>query len=298
MIDFLSVLGPDGRPIVRQRLTHPAVYLDTWALRLFAEDDPHGLRARFREALVRAGGTLMLSSLNVGEFTFADRRHAEAAGVFLDTLYPHYFFSNFSPFEVINRELAAAVKQTKEPSAGDSGLLLVFAEDTVNIGQPSLASWFLSNHAVRDQMKQDLASMGAALLAGFDGLRQQFDDDPSFAAVALRNIKESTLPRATQGLLRSLFYRLQADPALKLSVSDAMDIGHSVVAGAYCDFVLIDRVWRARMTDAHEFLQECGITTRVAEFYARHNNGVERFLERLKAWLSGLAEGVPESRNS
>jgi hypothetical protein len=67
MIEFLDILGPDERQLVLQRLTHSAVYLDTWAIRLFAEDEVPGLGAGFRAALTRSGGTLMLSSLNVGE---------------------------------------------------------------------------------------------------------------------------------------------------------------------------------------------------------------------------------------
>jgi hypothetical protein len=39
MITFPSILGANGLPFVMQTLTHPAVYLDTWALRLFAEGD-------------------------------------------------------------------------------------------------------------------------------------------------------------------------------------------------------------------------------------------------------------------
>ena len=30
MIEFPIILGSDGRPLVRQVLTHPAVYPDTW----------------------------------------------------------------------------------------------------------------------------------------------------------------------------------------------------------------------------------------------------------------------------
>ncbi len=62
MIEFSPLLGPDGRPLVRQTLTHPAVYLDTWALRTFAESPP-ALGARFREAVIRARGSLVLSHL-------------------------------------------------------------------------------------------------------------------------------------------------------------------------------------------------------------------------------------------
>jgi hypothetical protein len=49
MITFPSILAANGLPFVMQTLTHPAVYLDTWALRLLAEGNrPLGIR--FREA--------------------------------------------------------------------------------------------------------------------------------------------------------------------------------------------------------------------------------------------------------
>ncbi len=94
MIEFMRIVGRDGRPFVRQVLTHPSVYLDTWAIRLFAEDDP-ALGARFRAALHRAGGTLMLSHPSVGEFTYDDARPARSAGRYIDTLQPNLFFSMF-----------------------------------------------------------------------------------------------------------------------------------------------------------------------------------------------------------
>ena len=71
MIEFPVILGPDGRPIVLQKITHPAIYLDTWALRLFAEDEPL-LGQQFRDALLRVRGALMLSHLSLGEFTSLD----------------------------------------------------------------------------------------------------------------------------------------------------------------------------------------------------------------------------------
>src|ERR1700683_4764433 len=76
MINFPKILGPAGRNFVEQRLLHPAVYLDTWAIRLFAEGDASN-RGRFRSALLRASGTLVISDLTLGEFaSFDDARHA------------------------------------------------------------------------------------------------------------------------------------------------------------------------------------------------------------------------------
>jgi hypothetical protein len=123
MISFPTILGSDGRKLVLQRLVHPAVYFDTWAIRLFAENDPIG--DRFRTALLRAGGTLVISDLNVGDFAaFDDPRHALAAARFIDSIAPNLFFATFSAFPVIDREVAIMVRQTDQsPAVGPSGHL-------------------------------------------------------------------------------------------------------------------------------------------------------------------------------
>jgi hypothetical protein len=283
MIDFLLLLAADGRPQVRQELVHPAVYLDTWALRLFAEDDPQ-LGARFRDALRRARGTLVLSSLSLAEFTFDVGAHAWAVGAFIDTLYPHLFFSHFDPFLVLQAEVRVMVGQTRESPAGDRGMLEQFADDAVKRGRPSVRHWFESVHVFRADMRRQLDAMASEFIKGFESLRADFARDPQFAKNALRNIRTSTRPRATQALLRALMYRLRTDPAFTLETNDALDIAHTLVAAAYCDFVLVDRGWHVRLKDAHAFLRRCGITTRVAQFYTRPNEGVLRFLEKLEAW--------------
>jgi hypothetical protein len=282
------MVGPDGRPYVLQKLTHPAVYLDTWALRLFAEGD-RDLGVRFRKALIHARGTLVLSSLSIGEFAmFDDRRHADAVGVYVDTFYPDLFFAHFDPFRVITDEISVMVGQTKETPAGDVDMLIQFAQSAAQAGYPSLSSWFVSMHSARVDLRTYLDGMGGGFIEGFGQLRARFRDEPGFDKNALRNIKVSTRPRATQALLRSLVYRLQRDSSLQLDVNDALDVGHGLVAAAYGDFVLLDHRWYLRFTDASKFMRRYGITTRVAEFYSRRDGGVLRFLERLEGWPSKL----------
>jgi len=282
VIKFPPLLGPDGRPFVIQQLTHPAVYLDTWALRLFAEDDPV-LGARFRNALHQVHGTLVISSLNVAEFTFDVASHARAVGAYIDTLYPLLFFSHFDPFYVIASELQHMLRQTTGSPAGDEGMLELFATEAAQRGRPSVRHWFEAVHTHRSHVRGNLDTMAAAFIKGFEELRLQFHD-PQFAKNALRNIESSTRPRATQALLRALMYRMRCDPAFRLSINDALDAGHSIVSAAYCDFVLVDRAWTRRLQDAHRFLQHCRITTKVARGYAKRDEGVLRFLEELEAW--------------
>lgn len=147
MISFPTILGPDGRRLVQQRLIRPAVYFDTWAIRLFAEDDSP-MRDRFRDALLRAGGTLVVSDLNLGDFAaFDDARHAQAAGRFIDSMGPNLFFATFSAFPVIDREVAIMVRQTAESPIGDADMLRLYAESAErHNGGPSVLSWFIGVH--------------------------------------------------------------------------------------------------------------------------------------------------------
>jgi hypothetical protein len=288
MITFPSILAANGLPFVMQTLTHPAVYLDTWALRLFAEGDrPLGIR--FRQALVSARGTLVLSHLSLAEFSvFGDVRHVQAVSTYVDTLYPNIFFSKFDPFDVIKTELPVMVGQTRESPAGDSDVLRLFAEDKERAGYPSLAHWFLAMHSGRATLAPHLERMAGEFVKGFVALRTRFQTEAGYAKSALRNIRESPRPRATQALLRALLYRLRTDPNLKLTTNDGIDILHAIVAGAYCDLVLLDGPCHRRLTDAETFMRRWGITTKVALFYSQRDNGVLHFLDRLEAWPATL----------
>ncbi len=166
MISFPIVLGPDGRKLVQQRLTHPAVDLDTWAIRLFAEGNP-ALGERFRAALRRVGGTLVISHLSVGEFAkFDDPRHTHCAGRYIDTVIPNLFLSTFEPFRVIEREIPIMVRQTTESPAGDSEMLRLYAEAAEQRGWPSVYEWFAYMHTDRANIAARTGAMARSFQDG------------------------------------------------------------------------------------------------------------------------------------
>jgi hypothetical protein len=262
MIEFPVILGPDGRPIVMQKLTHPAVYLDTWALRHFAEHEP-ALGERFREGLLRIRGTLMLSHMSFGEFTsFDDSRHAQSVGVFVDSINPHIFFSQFDPFQVIPAEYSAIAGQRNGTPAGDMRLLGLFGARHTDRGYPSISDWF-DYSADRAEYRVSIDEMAQRFLDGVAELRNRFATEPDFVKLAPDNVKASKLPRATEALLRTLIFRL--DPKMTLDVNDALDIAHCIVPAAYADFVLLDRRWYLRLEDARDYLRSVGIETQIAE---------------------------------
>jgi hypothetical protein len=103
MIELLHTLSPLGTRQVRQELVSPSVYLDTWAIREFAENLVLG--DRFRSAVLRAQGPLALSDINMVEFTgVSDPSHTQAAGRFVDSLLPHLFLMRCDSTVVIQRE--------------------------------------------------------------------------------------------------------------------------------------------------------------------------------------------------
>ena len=280
MIEFPVILGPDDRPIVMQKNVHPAIYLDTWALRLFAEEEP-ALGQRFREALLRAGGTLMLSHMSFGEFTsFGDPRHARSVGALVDSINPHIFFSQFDPFQVIPAEYSTIAGHRNGTPAGDVRLLDLYARRGGG-RQPSISDWF-DYSAYRSEYRADIDEMAERFLNGLAVLRDRLATEPDFVELALENVKASKLPRATEALLRTLIYRL--DRKMTLNVNDALDIAHCIVPAAYADFVLLDRRWYLRLKDAEGFLRSVGIETRIAEQYTKRDGGVLKFLEKLETW--------------
>jgi hypothetical protein len=281
MITFYNVLGPDGRPLVQQRLVQPCIYLDTWAIRLFSEDD-QPLGKRFRELLYEIDGTIMLSSLSFFEFTFDDDRHWRYAGAYLDGLAPRVFFSLFDPFEVMKREIQIMVGNTDQSPAGDIGLLQQYASDYSSNSRTPLLDWLQHINNNRNDIKQQRTKMAQSMLDGWSALHLRLATEPGFAKSALRDIKLSTRPRATQALIRTVFYLLRNRNTSEVTINDALDIGHSIVPASYCHYVLIDRVWSAKIIEATKFLRRYGIDTHVAQCYSVRDGGIQRMLTAIE----------------
>lgn len=284
MISFPPILGPDGRKLVSQSLTHPAVYLDTWAIRLFAEDEPP-LGERFHDAVMSVGGTLMLSHLSFAEFTYDDPRHALSAGHYLDTLIPNLFFSMFDFSKVLEAEVKRILGQTSENPAGDVDMLKLYAEGAEQRGYPSVAGWFAHMHSDRARVAASRKAMAQSVLDGVSELRRRLDTEPDFARSIPREIKNSRChPRATHALARAVIYQLALDRKLDLTVNDAADLAHCIVPAAYCEFVLLDRGWYARLQDAQRFLKKRGLNAPIARHFTARGGGIVRFLEHLESW--------------
>ena len=284
MIELQPIVSTDGRYHVRQQLVPPVVYLDTWAIREFSENEALG--SRFRGALLRTCGTLALSDINLIEFTTFELPHnAEAAGRFTDSLLPHLFLMKCDPGKVIEREEAHLAGRLDQSPAGDERALVQFAEAAARRGgRFSMATWFNIVHTERDRLKGQLPAIAEVFYAQLRRLRAELQKEPlSLAPVAYRD--QIALGRPpTQQLMRAVVDVLQRDRRVSETTNNAVDLLHTIVPGAYCDFVLLDGQWADRLKRAMTRLSEAGIPMRLRATYSNRNGGVEKFLQALEAW--------------
>jgi hypothetical protein len=293
VIEFLVTLDSEGRPQVQQSLVSPSVYLHTWAIRAFAEN---GLRGdRFRQALQHVRGTLVLSDLNLLDFTsFDDPRHARGAAAFVDSLMPQVFFLRSDPFQVMNRELEYLVKHIRSSPAGDEDMLSLFAEGTaVRGGRMTTAGWFSSVHEKRKSLRDGAQGLADSLFRGINEIRARMTGEQDFRRAVQQGVETARRPRATLALLRAVVYRLQADHRMPQTANTAIDLLHSIVPSAYCNFVLVDGQWHDLLEDARARLVAAAFDARVAMSFSERGDGVEQFLQTLENW--GQAEPPPNS---
>lgn len=75
---------------MRQTLVHPVVYLDQWAVRHFADQEPDA--NRFIAALHAAGGTWFFSQVNLSEFiAMRDLATARRVEALIARAFPHFY---------------------------------------------------------------------------------------------------------------------------------------------------------------------------------------------------------------
>lgn len=280
MIEMIHMLSAIGMRQARQTLISPSVYLDTWAIREFSENSVLG--DRFRSALLRAQGTLALSDINLVEFTgMSDSSHTREAGRFFDSLLPHLFLMRCDPTVVIERERELLLQKRDQSPAGDERSLAEFAAAAARRNDRfSASAWFSIVHSERAKLRPQIPGIARVFYAQIAQLRERIAKEPG--ALKLELPERNRPP--TLALLRAIMHDMQADRRLPEDQNSAIDLLHTIVPGAYCDFVLLDRQWRIRLKSAAVKLAAARITARVAAAYSKQKDGLERFLKALESW--------------
>ena len=275
------LLDKNGQLRVEQWTLPPAVYLDHWALRDISEDT--SLRARFTRALLSKQGTLMLSWLNLVEFTkVTDISQGRAAEEFLEKLLPNVFFFEVNPFTVIESEDRLLAGAEPFPPHADTAFLRAFIALKPRSPRPFTAK-NLFTIAQESGLSARFEALADTVVERAEALRSVFLADRAFEARVKRLPAGPAIQHGTRYVLRELVRPMLLDQAAKVTRNHAIDLIHSVVPVAYCEMVLLDKHWQVQVERMRVRFVDADMSFPVAQVFSRRSNGLNRFLSLLES---------------
>jgi len=281
--------------MVVQELTSPSVYLDHWAFREIS--DSKTLSKRFSEALLCRGGTLVLSWLNIVEFckvTIDNQR--QNASSFLDKIGPNVFWINPDFFAVAKYESGRSGNcNCPLPDREIATVhLKVLHSKTQNQSTASLGGGFdvvFNSTNIRQQFDE----LGSLISSQFEWMRGDQEINKSLRK-PLQPLKlEQPDLHATRLIARELIGPLVKQRDLKITHNDAIDLTHTVVPVSYCDYVLLDNGWTARVNQLRARFKKANVYIPMAKVFSKKNDGMESFFKELEGYPSagGAADSSP-----
>lgn len=275
-------IDDSGSLRIEQMTVTPAVYLDHWALRKISEDP--SLTKRVTEALNRCRGTLMLSWLNLIEFTkVEDPQHAISAEAFVDALLPNVFFLEINPFAVIERENALLAGGPLAQPHGDLEFLKFFAERNPRSVKP-FTSRNLFTAMDSNTLVASFEALADTIVDRTEALRDTMSVDAEFERRVRRPPKGPEIQRGTRYILRELARPFLVDRGIRISRNNAIDLVHAVVPVAYCDIVLLDKHWREQVNRMRVRFDDAKMSIPIAKIYSGGPDELCEFCSALEVW--------------
>jgi hypothetical protein len=275
-----SKINFNGKIIVKidQIANPPSVYLDTWALFDFIENDD--LAKKFINILNSLGGTLMLSMISIIEaMTLENQKQILNLYKFINSVGTAFLDFNF--IRVIKKEKKYKKNKglfLKISPAVDFELLNAFTkihkpEDSLKTSEILLAyrQDLDSGKVMEENWEQSLFPIIVRARNNINAL--------SNAKKRFRRRKEKAntckFP-CTEFLMETCFDYIAINENMKMPDKEWRDIFHTIVPVAYCDFVLVDKKWL-------NFIKSTGLEyPQIAKVYAQRN--LSEFLKDLGNW--------------
>jgi hypothetical protein len=264
-----------------QTLVAPVVYFDHWAVRRFAEE--REVQDRFVHALHRAGGTLLVSLTNFGEFSaMTDRRQAVEAEEFLDRVLPSLYIADFGA------DPGFLQAQGRPGPRPENWLFRQMAEEWDANGNRISTRTLIANsvdqrHIVQPAFRE--------LKAGVAAVVNAIRTDPVRVAFArMDRIAEGATFRVV--LQNALLRDFMLDQNAAFSENDAMDFNHAMGACVSSDIVLLDASWVHKVREADRRLQAANATRhRLPRAFSQRE--IETFLDALEALQPNDGKQLP-----
>jgi len=261
----------------------PTVYLDTWVLFDFIEDND--LADKFIKILNNLDGTLIFSIVSIIEsMAIDDQEQIQKLYKFIDSIGAEKIdFLDFNFTRVIDNEKKYKKNNgqfLKTSPAIDFGLLDSFIkihkpENPLKVSEIFLAyrQDLKNGKVLNEKWEEDLFSIIIRARNNINAL--------SNAKKRFRKRKENAntykFP-CTEYLWESCIDYVVINENMEMPNKEWRDIFHTIVPVAYCGFVLIDRRWQ-------NFIKSTDLEyTQIAKVYTRRN--LSEFLKDLENWKS------------
>ncbi|HEY5581459.1 MAG TPA: hypothetical protein VIK56_09885 [Rhodoferax sp.] len=274
---MVMTIEPNGKGglRVRQTLVHPLVYLDHWAVRRFADQEPVG--SRFIAALHVAGGTWVFSQANLSEFiAMRDAMTARRVEALIAKAFPHFYvLDTVDETDCFHQRNPGG---PRHPDAPDRHWILVdLGERAMIAGGRFNTHRFISDaitHAdmllpIFEQMKRDVARAVAVIRDKVltNQHRRKFVPQPGMSLKEIFRDELLLEPEAREGQ--------------RFTENDATDLVHALPACLLCDMVLLDSAWCHKVGVATKRIRKAGIKGNLARCFSPRQ--VAEFLGELEA---------------
>ncbi len=232
--------------IVIPELTQPTVYLDYWLLADLAREPVTG--AKFRDSLIKSGGTLYLSWAHLVELFGLGK------GPTYDS-FCSYLAAFDRSFVLIDSDALSVIRREKTWNPGKQNpvldeeflrCLVANWSGTAEINMGCLLDAVSKDPTVFPKLQDMHRKHRAALKKAFDDARELYNKDHEARrrADATKYFYVPNTP-PTEYLYKQIV-RECVRTSEAFNASDGLDFEHCVVPLSYCDFVVLDKKWARR----------------------------------------------------
>ena len=256
-----------GEIQINQKMMPPSVYLDHWAMMTIAETP--AIATKFKEVLLRRQGTLMISWMNLLEFSEITIKHqVDRVEDLLESISPNLGFIDVIPKNVIERENKYLQGQRPVAPHIDSKLLYLFGTIKRFSLDPLNPRGLFSN--LNDlKIKAMNRDFHLQFSSEIKRLRGQAENDSKYNSQIRKIPQGKDIHAATRYIARDILNSLVRDKGSHLpSSNDWRDFYHTVVPIAYCNYVLLDKYWSHKAKETIARLCRSGFSAEMAEVFS------------------------------
>lgn len=267
---------------IQEHFKRPMVYLNHWALNDISHDQ--SLRENFVNTMNHKGGTFRLSITNFVELTRQKDKNQINSILSMIKSIPDCGLINIDAGEVIRRENALISDPNSILYPGNpSAEIEIVSTYLMTHNYPE--QWHVSDmieNIINEPFSKRRSESSSKFIEDMQRLINSARNDKKYISKAKSRFKKlknngPKYQRPTREIQQLSFYFIIRNQELKMQeYSEWEDLFHVVVPVSYCDVVLIDKRWKA-------FVSQTGYSyPQIAKVYDKKSIG--NFFQTLETW--------------